>query len=122
MKDESRTVGFAAYGILILFVLLLIFGLGSAHGQNIVGGGGSVQAPYTNQIVMPEHPQHASQHPMGTEQSLLGDSSAVTIAHGERPLWECYDLKIERPLGDVAREYRDAWMHPVQKAIVILEK
>ena len=104
---------------LALTVLLLLTSV--CFAQSIAGQGGSIQAPYTNQVVMPSHPEHAARTPMATEQSLL-ESNTATSAHCERPLWECYDLKTERPLGDIAREYRDAWMHPVKKAIVILEK
>jgi hypothetical protein len=56
-------------------------------------------------IVMPSHPEHASQHAMGTESSLLG-SSAYSYAQGEQPLWEFASDKREIPLGDLARAYR----------------
>jgi hypothetical protein len=54
---------------------------------------------------VPDHPQHASQHAMGQESSLLGTSS-YTYAQGERPLWEFGTDKHETPLGDIARAYR----------------
>jgi hypothetical protein len=52
--------------------------------------------------VIPDHPQHASEHAMAQESSLLGNS-AYTYAQGERPLWEFATVKNETPLGDTAR-------------------
>jgi hypothetical protein len=57
-------------------------------------------------IVVPDHPQHASQHALADESNLLG-SSAYSYAQGEQPLWEFgSDRRYETPLGDVARAYR----------------
>ena len=56
-------------------------------------------------VVMVDHPQHASEHAMGTESNLLG-SSAYSSAQGEQPLWEFGSSKYEVPLGDVARALR----------------
>ncbi len=56
-------------------------------------------------MYIPDHPQHASQHEMAGEQSILG-TSCNPSAHGERPLWEFATIRVERPLGDIARELR----------------
>jgi hypothetical protein len=56
-------------------------------------------------LTMPDHPQHASQHSMATEQSVL-ETNCNPSAHGERPLWEFATAHVERPLGDIARELR----------------
>jgi hypothetical protein len=69
--------------------------------------------------VIPEHPQHASQHAMAAENSLLG-SSSYSYAQGEQPVVEFGSLKQETPLGDVARAYRKG--HVVdKKAVKVLE-
>jgi len=54
---------------------------------------------------VPDHPQHASQQSMAMEQSILETNCSVS-AHGERPLWEFASPRVERPLGDIARELR----------------
>jgi hypothetical protein len=71
--------------------------------------GNTQQAPYTNPVTMVDHTQHASQHAMGTETSLL-EHNSTTSAQGERPVIE-FPIDIvepppETPLGDVARFYR----------------
>ncbi|MGB7599075.1 MAG: hypothetical protein WBM24_02120 [Candidatus Sulfotelmatobacter sp.] len=77
----------------------------------------SVLYPNTQPVVMPSHPEHASQHDMGTESSLLG-SSAYSYGRGEQPLWEFASDKREVPLGDVARAYRKG--HVFDKKAVII--
>jgi hypothetical protein len=57
-------------------------------------------------IEMLSHDQHASQHAMRQEESLLGCTSPYTYAQGEQPVWEFGTPKQEVPLGDVARAYR----------------
>jgi hypothetical protein len=110
--------------ILVTFLLLIA---SMAFGQSIVSGSIGMQAPFTNTVVMPDHAEHASQHAMGTEQNLYG-SHLTTLAQGERPLWEFGDNKNERPLGDIAREYRAVslydLLHPdaSKKAVITLEK
>ena len=69
----------------------------AAFGQT-VGSLSSAAQP----TVIPDHPQHASEHAMGQESSLLG-SGAYSYAQGERPLWEFATVKNETPLGDTAR-------------------
>lgn len=56
-------------------------------------------------VYIPDHPQHASQHSMAAEQSVLETNCNIS-AHGERPLWEFASPRVERPLGDIARELR----------------
>ena len=51
------------------------------------------------------HPEHATQQPLGQEQSLL-ENSSYTYAQGERPLWEVSPLSHTTPLGDTARILR----------------
>ena len=57
-------------------------------------------------LQMAEHPQHASEHPMAQESSLLS-SSSYNYAQGEQPLADFGGrLKQETPLGDIARAFR----------------
>jgi hypothetical protein len=57
-------------------------------------------------IAVPDHPQHASEHALAQESSLLSTSS-YTYAQGERPLSDFPGtLKPETPLGDIARAFR----------------
>lgn len=100
----------------VIFTILACLGFlaGVASGQVATSG---QQGVYTNTVQMPEHPQHASQHAMSAEQSLL-DISTVTIAHGERPLWEFGYSKTEPSLGAFARDYREKHAK-VEKARVV---
>jgi len=72
-------------------------------------------------VVIPDHPEHASQHEMAREQSLLSEPS-ITYAQGERPLWEFGPVSAPpTPLGDVARAFRQ--QHTLaKKAEIIFEK
>jgi hypothetical protein len=71
-------------------------------------------------LEMADHVQHASQHAMAQETSLLGNSS-YAYAQGERPLWEFPSDKQETPLGDVARAYRKEHA-ATAKAVKTLDK
>jgi hypothetical protein len=76
----------------------------------------------TQMLQLPDHPQHADQHALASEQSLLG-CGFVTTAQGERPL---SDFGSDSPqpstsLGDIARALRKAKM-VVKKADIIFEK
>jgi hypothetical protein len=74
----------------------------AAFGQVDLSALSNVPAP----VVIPDHPQHASQHAMADESNLLG-SSAYSYGQGEQPLWEFGSgPRYEAPLGDVARAYR----------------
>jgi hypothetical protein len=108
-----------ASGILMktIFAVLFILCAASAFGQ--VAGSISSQ-PIV--LTLPEHVEHAAPHDMGTETSLLGGTGqSVTVAQGERPLWEFGPVKQEVPLGDVARAYRKQKL-TAKKAEIILEK
>jgi len=82
-----------------LFAVFLLFCVASAFGQ------ASVLSNQPAPTVMAEHPQHASQHDMASEQSLLG-SNPYTYAQGEQPLWQFPTEKRVTPLGDIARLLR----------------
>jgi hypothetical protein len=71
---------------------------------------------------MADHVEHASQHAMGQETSLL-DTSVYTYAKGEVPLAELGSIPYETPLGDVARALRkERAMSKAPKAAVVFEK
>lgn len=71
---------------------------------------------------LPDHPQEAQLHPLGTERSLLGGASATySYGQGERPLWEFGPAAEPVPLGDVARAYRQE-KPAARKAQVVFEK
>lgn len=73
-------------------------------------------------VQIPDHPQHAEQHAMATERSLVGGGlETYTYAHGERPLWEFGPVSEPVPLGDVARAYRQEKLTS-KKAQLIFEK
>ena len=97
--------------ILILCVLCATAALGQTAGSV------SSQAQPTQ---ISDHPQHASQHDLACEQSLL-NTNAYTYAKGERPLWEFGPLTEPKPLGDIARAYRQQHA-TAKKAAVVLEK
>ena len=69
---------------------------------------------------VPDHPQHASQHALAQESSLL-DSNTYSYAQGEQPVVEFGSLKQETPLGDVARAYRKEKL-AARKAEIVFEK
>jgi hypothetical protein len=75
----------------------------AALGQASAAGGG-----LNGQISIYPFDSHdavAAQHPMGTEKNLL-ETSAITWAQGERPLWEVAPVSHPTPLGDSARLLR----------------
>jgi hypothetical protein len=88
----------------------------AAFGQ--VGVSAISNEPVPLQLIT--HQRHADQHEMASEQSLLPNAAYVT-ATGERPLWECGTIPQERPLGDIARDYRKEHEF-VKKAQLIFEK
>ncbi|MGA8215433.1 MAG: hypothetical protein WB799_17680 [Candidatus Sulfotelmatobacter sp.] len=70
-------------------------------------------------IQMYDHPQHASQHAMATESSLLSTSS-YSYAQGEVPLSEFGGtLKPETPLGDIARALKKERTTPAKPTKVV---
>jgi hypothetical protein len=69
-----------------------------------------------------EHTEHASQHAMAQETTLL-DTSVYDYAQGEVPLSELGSIPREIPLGDVARALRkERAMKGAPKAVRIFEK
>lgn len=84
-----------------LIALFLMFCVASAFGQTA-----SVLSNNPAPTVMTDHPQHASQHDMATEQTLLGTNNPYSYAQGEQPLWQYPVEKHVTPLGDIARAYR----------------
>ena len=98
-----------------IFVLCL-FCAASAAAQTAGAISGQVQP-----LRMCENPQHASQHEMATEQSLLPPTSTYHFEKGELPLSEVGTFTQPIPLGDIARAYR-AEHSLAKKAEVTLEK
>jgi len=102
------------------FVVLFMFLAAAAFGQS--QGSWGMQPPSFSPMTIPDHPEHASQQDMGTEQYLVGGrSNTYTYATGERPLWEFGPVTQEPSLGDVARAYRKEKM-TMKKAEIIFEK
>lgn len=100
-----------------LFALLLLCAT-AAFGQ---AAGISVTSE-PQPLQMPSHQQHASQHSMEREESLLIASNSETSARGERPLWEAgAKPAAEIPLGDVARMLR-AEHATAKRAVKTLER
>jgi hypothetical protein len=83
-----------------LFALFFVFCAASAFGQTA-----GVVTSQASAAAFPEHVQHASQHSMGHEENLFGESP-YSYEKGEQPLWEFPSAKRVTPLGDVARAYR----------------
>jgi hypothetical protein len=99
-----------------LFALLLLCAT-AAFGQAAPGVSSEPQP-----ISIPSHQQHASQHAIDSDQSLLITSYSDTSARGERPLWEAgAKPPAEVPLGDVARQLRSE-RTTAKKAVKSLEK
>jgi hypothetical protein len=84
-----------------IFAFCFLCGTAAAFGQNA-----SVLGNNPQPIQMPDdRPQHASEHAMGTESSLLS-SGTISYAKGEVPLAELASPMYHTPLGDIARAYR----------------
>jgi hypothetical protein len=84
---------------LVLTFVFCLFCATAAFGQATVLVGNPQPTTFT------DHVQHASQHDMAVESSLLGNNP-YSYAQGEQPLWQFPTPKQEVPLGDVARAYR----------------
>ena len=81
----------------------------------------SVQMNNPQPISMPDdRPQHASQHALAQESSLLA-TSAYSYAQGEQPVVDFGTLPWETPLGDIARAYKKEHTG-APKAVIVLEK
>jgi len=70
-------------------------------------------------IQMTEHPQHATEHAMLRESTLLS-LTPYGYAKGEVPLVELGAIPYQIPLGDVARAYREEHAN-MPKAVMIFE-
>ena len=100
-----------------LFALLFLCAT-AAFGQSV----GAAISNEPQPIQMPSHEQHASQHSIQSEMSLLITSDSNSSARGERPLWEAgAKPPAEIPLGDVARLLRNQHT-AAKKAVKALEK
>jgi hypothetical protein len=74
----------------------------AALGQAI--GGALPASSMANVYQMTTHAQHASPQQMAQEQSLFAGAGSITMAQGERPLWEVAPPDPPYvPLGDTAR-------------------
>lgn len=83
-------------------------------------GGVAVYNSEAHALYMPSHDQHAGEAGLASERGLYV-RTATAIGDGERPLWEFGSPKVEVPLGDVARLYREQHA-TVKKAVKVLEK
>jgi hypothetical protein len=98
LQTEGGEMKFLASLITLLFLCTL------SHAQV---GGSLAPPPMSNPYPMNGNPEHAAQHTLGEEQSLL-PSNGVTSAHGERPLSDFYTHSEPTvSLGQIAREYRE---------------
>ena len=98
LQTEGGEMKFLASLIALLFLCTL------SHAQV---GGALAPPPMSNPYPMNGNPEHAAQHTLGEEQSLL-PSNGVTSAHGERPLSDFYTHPEPTvSLGQIAREYRE---------------
>lgn len=88
--------------VTLALVTLCLLSTPSALGQTV----GYILNSQPVVIQVPSHPEHAAPKPMAQESNLLG-TSTLTIAQGERPLWEFATSVNVLPLGDVARMLRD---------------
>lgn len=91
-----------------------IFGHVGAAGQ-VVNGYWLNGQP--QMLVMPDHPQHASQTPLAPEQDLR-ERSTYTYAQGERPTWEFMPVPNFVPIAELARTFRDEHVM-AKKAVVV---
>ena len=87
-----------------------------------VGAAGQTVSSYwmnsqPQMLVMPEHPQHASQTPLAQDQDLR-ERSTYVYAQGERPAWEFMPAPAFVSIADLARTLRDQHAM-VKKAIVV---
>ena len=88
--------------LLLLFIPALFLFSTVAHAQTA-----SVLPNQPVIMEFPEHPLHAETHSMATERPLVGGApDNYTYAHGEQPLWEFGHPNETKPLGDIAREFR----------------
>jgi hypothetical protein len=84
----------------IICTLCFLCGTTVAFSQN-----GGVLNSTVQPVQMDGHVQHASEHSMAQESSLLSTSS-YSYAKGEVPLADLGSPIYQVPLGDIARAYR----------------
>jgi len=69
-----------------------------------------------------ENPQHATNHDMAPEQSLLScGANPYHYEQGEQPVWQFGELPRMQPLGDIARAVRRERMTSMKQAEVVWE-
>ncbi len=99
-----------------IFALCFLCATAAAFGQTA-----SVLSNNPQPISMPDdRPQHASEHAMAPESSLL-TSGSISWAKGEVPLAELGTPIYHTPLGDIARAYRKEHAS-LPKAVKVLDK
>jgi hypothetical protein len=101
--------------ILTLGLFLFFFCATGAFAQQ-----GTVLDSNVRPFEPPDHSQHATEHAMGAETSLLG-SAALIYGKGEQPLSDFATPIYHRPLGDVARAYKKEHEN-APKAVMTLNK
>ena len=87
-----------------LVILLIGFSASFAHGQSVFTATALNAQP--QMIEFYSHPQSAMQQSLAAEHSLLEGTNFVW-AQGERPLWEFAPVVNPKPLGDVARMFKE---------------
>jgi hypothetical protein len=99
-----------------IFALCFLCATAAAFGQTA-----SVLSNNPQPISMPDdRTQHASEHAMAPESSLL-TSGSISWAKGEVPLAELGTPIYHTPLGDIARAYRQEHA-TLPKAVKVLDK
>jgi hypothetical protein len=103
--------------LFILFIPALFLLCSAAQAQT------AAVLPNQPQVIeLPDHPLHAEPHAMATERPIVGGGpETYTYGHGEQPLWEFPDPKPTKPLGDIARDYRQQRL-AVRKAGIVLDQ
>jgi hypothetical protein len=101
---------------IVAFTFLCILCAPAAFAQN---------APVLSNIPAPlqmqDHPQHATDHAMGRELSLLSSVSPYSYEQGEVPLAELGSPIYQTPLGDLARACKIEHAND-RKAIKVFEQ
>jgi hypothetical protein len=100
--------------LFVFIVPALLMFASTAHAQSIGNG------LFTNSVTTSDHVEHASEHGLAGGQSLFAGGGS-TYAQGERPLWEFGHPVEPRPLGDIAREFRQQKL-ATKKAEIVFEQ
>ncbi|HEY7351453.1 MAG TPA: hypothetical protein VH596_01685 [Terriglobales bacterium] len=91
---------------LAFLLVMCIFSAIGAAAQNSVGLSMANGYPQMLTIGYERSEGPARQRPLAQEQDLR-ETSSCTYARGERPLWEVMPVSTSKPLGDIAREFRE---------------